>query len=53
LVANRSRTAIAAISDAAAQAAGTGWERVAAAARPHDAELLSLAARMCQLPSPE
>jgi uroporphyrinogen-III synthase len=53
LVADRSRISVAAISDAAAQAAGPGWERVAVAGRPDDAELLSLAARMCQLSFPE
>lgn len=38
---------IAAISDAAAAAAGDGWERSEAAAMPTEAALLALAARLC------
>lgn len=44
----RSAIRIAAISTAAAEAAGTGWERVEAAPRPNDNELLALAARLCE-----
>lgn len=39
---------IAAISSAAATAAGTGWRRVAVARQPRDAPLLELAAELCQ-----
>jgi uroporphyrinogen-III synthase len=39
--------AIAAISQAAADAAGTGWENVEAANAPNDGALLALAARLC------
>lgn len=39
---------IAAISAAAAQAAGSGWCRIEAAAAPTDAALLALAARLCE-----
>jgi uroporphyrinogen-III synthase len=47
LVAGRSQTAIAAISPAAAEACGGGWERVEAATAPNDQSLLALAARLC------
>ena len=47
LVGNRSSIAIAAISQAAAEAAGDGWRSVGAAERPTDAALLALAARLC------
>lgn len=47
LAGNRSRTAIAAISRAAADACGSGWERVEAAAEPNDNSLLALAASLC------
>lgn len=43
----RAGTAIAAISPAAASAAGAGWAHVEAAAKPSDSELLALAARLC------
>lgn len=43
----RNRTAIAAISEPAAAALGSGWEQVEVAASPTDAALLSLAARLC------
>jgi uroporphyrinogen-III synthase len=39
---------IAAISAAAAEACGEGWERVGAAAVPNDSALLSLAAELCK-----
>ena len=45
---NRATIVIAAISDAAAQAAGVGWKAVEAADQPSDAALLALAARLCQ-----
>jgi len=44
----RCSIAIAAISDAAAQAAGEGWKTVEAAAQPTEEALLALAARLCQ-----
>ena len=43
----RDRIALAAISDAAAEAAGAGWETIAVAAEPTDAALLAIAARLC------
>ena len=52
LVADRSRIAVAAISEAAAQACGSGWEKVAAAPQPTDDALLALAARLCESPRP-
>lgn len=48
LVNDRSVTAIAAISDAAASACGEGWAAVAVAAAPTDPALLALAAELCQ-----
>ncbi|HEY6048445.1 MAG TPA: uroporphyrinogen-III synthase [Sphingomicrobium sp.] len=53
LVGNRSSIAIAAISQAAADAAGDGWERVEAADNPTDEALLALAARLCNIPAPQ
>ena len=47
LVDNRGSIAVAAISEAAAEAVGTGWEAVATADRPSDEALLALAARLC------
>ncbi len=44
------RIAIAAISPEAAEAAGSGWETVAAAAEPSDAALLAIAAELCKNP---
>ncbi|HVM23188.1 MAG TPA: uroporphyrinogen-III synthase [Sphingomicrobium sp.] len=52
LARTRGRTAIAAISSAAAEAAGDGWETVEAAERPTDEALLALAARLCNKPAP-
>ena len=52
LVAERSRVAVAAISEAAARACGAGWQEVAAAAQPTDDALLALAARLCESPGP-
>ena len=48
LVDKRARTAIAAISANAAEACGDGWERVEVASAPREAELLALAAELCQ-----
>ncbi len=47
LVADHSTIAIAAISKAAADACGSGWEEVAIADAPNDPALLALAARLC------
>ncbi|HVL78981.1 MAG TPA: uroporphyrinogen-III synthase [Sphingomicrobium sp.] len=44
---NRSTIKIAAISEAAAAAAGAGWKQVEASEKPADASLLALAARLC------
>ena len=53
LVDERSRTPIAAISPAAAEAVGTGWAEVESAAEQTDDALLALAARLCNKPAPE
>jgi len=50
LVAERSATRLAAISEAAANACGSGWEQVAWPSEPSDLALLALAARLCQSP---
>lgn len=47
IAADRSSVAVAAISRAAAQACGDGWEKVAAVAKPSDLALLALAGRLC------
>lgn len=52
LATDRAATIIAAISPAAAEACGRGWERVEAAARPNDNSLLALAASLCQTSLP-
>jgi uroporphyrinogen-III synthase len=44
---------IAAISQTAAGAAGTGWKSVHVASDPNDDALLALAARLCNKPDPE
>jgi uroporphyrinogen-III synthase len=49
---DRATVRIAAISEAAAAAAGTGWVDIASAAEPNDAALLELAARLCDKPHP-
>ena len=49
----RTSTAIAAISAAAATAAGYGWERVEVAERPDDPSLLALAALLCHTSPPK
>lgn len=48
----RNRTVIAAISEAAAGAAGGGWERVEVADLPNDSSLLALAAMLCHTSPP-
>lgn len=53
LVENRTSIAIAAISDAAAEAAGPGWKEVAVADQPNDEALLALAASLCNKPHPQ
>ena len=53
LAQERGSIAIAAISAAAAEAVGTGWKSVAAAARPTDEALLALAASLCNNSLPE
>lgn len=53
LVGDRGSVAIAAISDSAAEAAGTGWLAIEAAAQPTDDALLALASRLCNKPDPE
>ena len=52
LVPDREGIAIAAISPAAAEAAGDGWREVAAADTPTDEALLALAARLCNTMRP-
>ena len=44
---DRATVRVAAISEAAADAAGTGWERCEAAGAPNETALLALAARLC------
>lgn len=53
LVHERNSIALVAISAAAAQAAGQGWERVEVADQPSDDALLALAARLCNKPDPK
>jgi uroporphyrinogen-III synthase len=53
LVKDRSTIAIAAISLAAAEAAGAGWQSVAIAERPTDEALLVTAASLCNKPAPQ
>jgi uroporphyrinogen-III synthase len=52
LVRRRSSIRVAALSPAAAQAAGPGWEAIEAADQPTDEALLALAARLCNKPQP-
>lgn len=49
----RGRTAIAAISSAAAESCGSGWERIEIAGRPEDSALLALAAMLCHTWPPQ
>jgi uroporphyrinogen-III synthase len=44
----RQTTIIAAISSAAAEAAGAGWQKVGVAEQPNEDALLALAARLCK-----
>jgi uroporphyrinogen-III synthase len=53
LVRDRGSTAVAAISPAAAEAVGTGWQSVEVADAPIDDTLLAVAARLCNNPLPE
>ena len=53
LVGQRETIAIAAISDTAADAAGSGWRTVESAEQPTDEALLALAARLCDKPDPK
>ena len=53
LVTNRATVAIAAISQAAADAVGEGWRVVEVGQRPSDDALLALAARLCDKPDPK
>jgi uroporphyrinogen-III synthase len=53
LAMKRERTAIAAISEAAAEAAGPGWEQVDVAEQPNDSSLLALAAMLCHTSAPK
>jgi len=53
LAGQRTKTAIAAISPAAANACGKGWERIEAAREPSDNCLLALAAMLCHTSRPE
>jgi uroporphyrinogen-III synthase len=53
LVEDRDPVRIAAISAAAAQAAGSGWRECHVAAYPRDEALLELAAKLCQIDGPE
>jgi uroporphyrinogen-III synthase len=53
LIREKAGIAVAAISPAAAEAAGSGWERVEAADRPSDDALLALAAQLCNKPAPQ
>lgn len=50
LAQEKASIAVAAISAAAADAAGPGWEQVEVADRPSDEALLALAARLCNKP---
>jgi uroporphyrinogen-III synthase len=49
LVSDRASISIAAISPAAADAAGTGWASIESAEAPSDEALLALAARLCNI----
>lgn len=50
-VKDRSAYAIAAISDAAAEAVGSGWKAVEVAEQPNDEALLAVAERLCNNPA--
>jgi len=53
LVKDRTTIAVAAISKAALEAVGEGWEMAEAADAPNDDALLALATRLCNKPDPE
>jgi uroporphyrinogen-III synthase len=53
LVKDRGSIAVVAISRAAAEPLGSGWERVEVASEPTDDALLALAARLCNKPAPQ
>jgi len=53
LVDGRGSIVIAAISPAAAEAAGGGWQQVECADVPNDEAVLALAARLCNKPAPQ
>lgn len=53
LVSNRAGISLAAISQAAAGAAGEGWRSKTVAESPRDEALLELAAKLCQIGCPE
>jgi len=53
LAPNRQSIAIAAISQAAADAVGIGWKAITVAAQPNDEALLVLASRLCNKPDPK
>jgi uroporphyrinogen-III synthase len=53
LAQRRKQIAVAAISAAAAEACGHGWEELAVAERPNDDAVLSLAASLCKRAHPE
>lgn len=53
LVEDRASIALAAISSAAAKAAGSGWESAQSAPKPSDDALLALAVRLCNNSPPE
>jgi uroporphyrinogen-III synthase len=53
LVRDRISTSIVAISSAAAEAVGRGWQAVEVADQPTDDALLAVAARLCNNPPPE
>ena len=52
-VPRRALIAVAAISTAALEAVGEGWEMAEAADAPNDDALLALAKRLCNKPDPE
>ena len=53
IVSDRGSISIAAISEAAADAVGSGWAEVQLASHPSDEALLALEARLCNKPAPK
>jgi uroporphyrinogen-III synthase len=53
LIDRRGSIAIVAISQAAADAVGSGWEQIGVAEQPNDDALLALAASLCNKPPPQ